>query len=266
MTTRLECTRNSKTLPFTELRKTARMSIEPENLEAQSSHEDTDVNAVKVHPRRKSGSKRDATVVTLTFETLSRFFGQSIEEASKQLGLSATALRRACRKLGVNKWPYERKQGLEEACRSSVNQLLEDSDPDLDDKEQQDFDFCASAGQSNSEDDQEYIQRAVLFHISSRTSCPSEASKDGGNDASYMMDVLLEQSQGFEELVDSLVLSCPERQRHPGSDKPIRLVQLETGWASEVMEDADRNLKLAPVHGFSIEDRQWHSPAVVPRR
>ena len=44
-----------------------------------------DNNTVTVHPRRKSGSYRDAPVVTVTLERLSKLYGHSIEEAARQL-------------------------------------------------------------------------------------------------------------------------------------------------------------------------------------
>ncbi|EKX36737.1 hypothetical protein GUITHDRAFT_145487 [Guillardia theta CCMP2712] len=155
-----------------------------------------DNNTVTVHPRRKSGSYRDSPVVTVTLERLSKLYGHSVEEAARQLGLSATALRRVCRKLGINKWPYERKQ-------VTPSQLGEDEfELDDDDKIQEDFDFCASSGTTScSHDDQEYIQRAILFHMSSQRVSGHNAKKGSESvDAEDLAEGSGEDSSSSEEL------------------------------------------------------------------
>jgi len=68
--------------------------------------------AAEVHvvlPRRKAGEldapERDAVVVTP--EVLASLFHCPLAVASRKLGLSATTIKKLCRKLGINKWPYK---------------------------------------------------------------------------------------------------------------------------------------------------------------
>eukprot|EP00287_Rhodomonas_sp_CCMP768_P008111 CAMPEP_0196748276 /NCGR_PEP_ID=MMETSP1091-20130531/72962_1 /TAXON_ID=302021 /ORGANISM="Rhodomonas sp., Strain CCMP768" /LENGTH=212 /DNA_ID=CAMNT_0042095563 /DNA_START=22 /DNA_END=660 /DNA_ORIENTATION=+ len=53
-------------------------------------------------PERGSG----ATPVTLSLEFLRPLFKKPLTVVSKELGLSATAIKKACRRFGVPKWPF----------------------------------------------------------------------------------------------------------------------------------------------------------------
>ena len=63
-----------------------------------------------VFPRRKPGdTKRDCSAVApvaLSLEVLEQLANYSLPHAASKLGISATAMKKACRKLGIARWPY----------------------------------------------------------------------------------------------------------------------------------------------------------------
>ncbi|EKX37575.1 hypothetical protein GUITHDRAFT_116214 [Guillardia theta CCMP2712] len=63
-----------------------------------------------VFPRRKRGqsmpTNRDA--IGLDASSITSLFHLRQTEAAKHLGISLTAMKNACRSLGINKWPYSR--------------------------------------------------------------------------------------------------------------------------------------------------------------
>lgn len=66
-----------------------------------------------IFPRRKQGQhkkhgRKEGVVVTM--EILETVFHMPLHKACHALGVCATALKRACRKLGVQKWPYRDQQ------------------------------------------------------------------------------------------------------------------------------------------------------------
>ncbi|EKX36590.1 hypothetical protein GUITHDRAFT_117246 [Guillardia theta CCMP2712] len=67
--------------------------------------------SVSVFPRRRRGEDMAEVKepVELTYELVSRFFEMKQEDAAQQLGLSLTSFKGACRRLGVVRWPYNRK-------------------------------------------------------------------------------------------------------------------------------------------------------------
>ena len=73
---------------------------------------DTDSSNV-IFPRRKQGQhkkhgRKEGVVVTM--DILETVFHMPLHKACNELGVCATALKRACRKLGVQKWPYRDQQ------------------------------------------------------------------------------------------------------------------------------------------------------------
>ncbi|KAJ1481336.1 hypothetical protein T484DRAFT_1899593, partial [Baffinella frigidus] len=62
----------------------------------------------KIIPRRKAGQRERTSTqpVVLDEETLTKLFSIPLHQAAASLGISATALKSACRKLGVHKWPF----------------------------------------------------------------------------------------------------------------------------------------------------------------
>jgi len=61
----------------------------------------------KVVPRRKPGQSLEETrAVCITLEVLARFSNMPLAKAAIALGISPTAMKKACRKLGVTRWPH----------------------------------------------------------------------------------------------------------------------------------------------------------------
>ena len=70
-------------------------------------------NGATVFPRRKPNLKRAmekgcpaAAPVSITLEVLEQLASHSLPTAAAKLGISATAMKNACRKLGISRWPY----------------------------------------------------------------------------------------------------------------------------------------------------------------
>ncbi|EKX35142.1 hypothetical protein GUITHDRAFT_118689 [Guillardia theta CCMP2712] len=67
---------------------------------------------LQIFPRRKAGqSKRDHgsnTAVVLSLEILQSFSEVPLVQAAKKLGISKTALKSACRTLGLERWPFRK--------------------------------------------------------------------------------------------------------------------------------------------------------------
>ena len=70
-----------------------------------------DTAAATVFPRRKPGhTKREpcsaVAPVAVSLEVLESLASYSLPLAASKLGISATAMKKACRKLGISRWPY----------------------------------------------------------------------------------------------------------------------------------------------------------------
>eukprot|EP00960_Hanusia_phi_P038919 753656-Hanusia_phi.AAC.20 len=73
-----------------------------------------------IFPRRKMGeASRKTDAVWLSMELVHSLSDRSLQEAAKHLGISATALKKACRVLGIERWPYCRKRIQDGDCSSS---------------------------------------------------------------------------------------------------------------------------------------------------
>jgi hypothetical protein len=90
---------------------------EPHSPEAYSSpyasETDRPGSAVRIHPRRKRGVGPEAqqSAIEVSLETVLALQDLPVHEAAGRIGISATALKKACRKLGVNRWSYRRVPG-----------------------------------------------------------------------------------------------------------------------------------------------------------
>jgi len=64
----------------------------------------------RVFPRRKLGEKARCTdqPVLLTLDSLTPYFHLPLKEAADRLGLCPTAVKTACRKFGLDRWPFRR--------------------------------------------------------------------------------------------------------------------------------------------------------------
>jgi hypothetical protein len=58
-----------------------------------------------VIPRRKPGQANDARPVYITLDVLERCANMSLVKASIMLGISPTSMKKACRRLGITRWP-----------------------------------------------------------------------------------------------------------------------------------------------------------------
>jgi len=74
-----------------------------------------------IFPRRKAGqhTRVNSKPVVLNEKTLQQFFTLPLHEAAVKLGISATAMKSACRKLGIKKWPYRSVQSKQSASRTT---------------------------------------------------------------------------------------------------------------------------------------------------
>eukprot|EP00287_Rhodomonas_sp_CCMP768_P011326 CAMPEP_0196726656 /NCGR_PEP_ID=MMETSP1091-20130531/7885_1 /TAXON_ID=302021 /ORGANISM="Rhodomonas sp., Strain CCMP768" /LENGTH=186 /DNA_ID=CAMNT_0042069139 /DNA_START=75 /DNA_END=632 /DNA_ORIENTATION=+ len=64
--------------------------------------------SVNVYPRRKAGQQclgSDRPPIKVTMELLAPHFGRPLKAVAKRMGLCPTALKKACRKLGIERWP-----------------------------------------------------------------------------------------------------------------------------------------------------------------
>eukprot|EP00803_Ostreobium_quekettii_P005545 evm.model.scf_137.12 EVM.evm.TU.scf_137.12 scf_137:110461-112684(+) len=74
------------------------------------------VGTVAVVPCAKSDMIRTPTgrlVSSISLEELSTYFGMTSEAAAKKLGVGLTVMKRQCRKLGVDRWPYRKVRCLD---------------------------------------------------------------------------------------------------------------------------------------------------------
>ncbi|GJQ12834.1 hypothetical protein GpartN1_g4625.t1 [Galdieria partita] len=53
----------------------------------------------------------------LTIETISPYFTQNIQAASKELGICCTLLKKVCRKYGITRWPYRKIQSVDKTIQ-----------------------------------------------------------------------------------------------------------------------------------------------------
>eukprot|EP00960_Hanusia_phi_P075424 768424-Hanusia_phi.AAC.3 len=62
---------------------------------------------VQIFPRRKNGQEKKASAIVLVQEDITRLHRMRQADAAKYLGISLSALKNACRRLGVPHWPSE---------------------------------------------------------------------------------------------------------------------------------------------------------------
>lgn len=90
------------------------------NQSGASSHNNTNKNKIVPHPSphihtrmvnfnifQKSKTKRKRKR-EITFVEVQRYFDLSIKDASQELGISLTQLKRVCRQLDIPKWPHRK--------------------------------------------------------------------------------------------------------------------------------------------------------------
>jgi hypothetical protein len=82
---------------------------------------DREAAVSKVMPRRKPGQLLQEAPVCITLELLSRLSSVSLAKASTLLGISSTAMKKACRQLGVTRWPHG---ATPEAAGATMNKKM----------------------------------------------------------------------------------------------------------------------------------------------
>eukprot|EP00287_Rhodomonas_sp_CCMP768_P003508 CAMPEP_0196733534 /NCGR_PEP_ID=MMETSP1091-20130531/12541_1 /TAXON_ID=302021 /ORGANISM="Rhodomonas sp., Strain CCMP768" /LENGTH=431 /DNA_ID=CAMNT_0042076911 /DNA_START=137 /DNA_END=1435 /DNA_ORIENTATION=+ len=90
-------------------------------------------NEVTIFPRKKAGQDKlgsNRPPIVITREVLENYFDMPQQLVCKKLGICATVIKKVCRQLGIEKWPYKgnkidlRKRGLGPAARKD---FLDDS-------------------------------------------------------------------------------------------------------------------------------------------
>ena len=109
---------------------------------SSDSDSETSQHTAQVLPRKRclKGSKeRMGGAVVLSPASLSKLFHMRQLDAAKHLGISLTSLKSACRRIGLDRWPYERtyermsergcrkgsRKGRKESARGSGKELEE---------------------------------------------------------------------------------------------------------------------------------------------
>ena len=66
--------------------------------------------SVRLRPRRRTWDRNRPRheAVDLTAEVLAGLFGMPMADAARSYGVSPTTMKRACRRLGIGRWPYSR--------------------------------------------------------------------------------------------------------------------------------------------------------------
>jgi len=104
--------------------------------------------AVEIHVRGKSEHGQGGAV-KLTYEMLSLCFHENLDSVASKLGVSKTAIKSACRRLGIQKWPYAHKgprrrhprknRAIEhKEAKKEIESENEDDDEDEDDRSELD--------------------------------------------------------------------------------------------------------------------------------
>ena len=75
------------------------------SLSAGSRRKESSEPVSTVIPRRKPGQANDARPVYITLDVLERCANMSLVKASIMLGISPTSMKKACRRLGITRWP-----------------------------------------------------------------------------------------------------------------------------------------------------------------
>ena len=77
--------------------------------------------SVRLRPRRRTWDRNRPRheEVDLTAEVLAGLFGMPMADAARSYGVSPTTMKRACRRLGIGRWPYSRAGKVKVAVSAS---------------------------------------------------------------------------------------------------------------------------------------------------
>eukprot|EP00960_Hanusia_phi_P043395 756023-Hanusia_phi.AAC.11 len=82
-----------------------------------------------IYPRKKQGEiQRKNHHVAFTLEEISALFHLKQSVAAQRMGISLTAFKSACRRVGLSRWPYLRKHSSSEQTCVSPASPVESSD------------------------------------------------------------------------------------------------------------------------------------------
>ena len=73
------------------------------------------------HVFKRGAARQDDRPVAITLDTLQQLRHHALPAAANALGVSPTALKGACRKLGITRWPYFAGRGFSTATPKSAN-------------------------------------------------------------------------------------------------------------------------------------------------
>jgi len=97
-------------LPYAQLRNFQMASAQGQSVQAEDSglepHTGGSEKVELVTPRNRR-KQEDRGPIALTRARLEELFNGSLQQASKTLGICPTAIKKACRRFGITKWPYK---------------------------------------------------------------------------------------------------------------------------------------------------------------
>ncbi|EKX53850.1 hypothetical protein GUITHDRAFT_100816 [Guillardia theta CCMP2712] len=74
-------------------------------------------NRIRLFPRRKlgedEGPQKGRLPLVIDITTLQNLYGVPLVKAAKILGISLTTLKQVCRRLGIQRWPYQKPRKVE---------------------------------------------------------------------------------------------------------------------------------------------------------
>ena len=102
------------------------------------------MHAIPITPRHRKANSEDkqpiqaaSPVILITLDLVQSLHGLSLPQAAKVLGISVTAFKNACRRLGIRRWEYTRGKGRakelmirQRAADISMASTSDHSDPD----------------------------------------------------------------------------------------------------------------------------------------
>jgi len=165
----------------------AQKSVHAINLDKTGS---PDTRTAMVYPRRKAGEAvRSATkAIVLTIAMVEPFFGTPLKNAAFHMGLCPTALKSVCRKLGIQRWPYQQKRVLE--VRPFAQESLAGEELELEGEMSEDMSSvsCATTVPGEQSSTSEAPFHDTITHYSSPQSQCLDMSSEAGLDDSPIFD------------------------------------------------------------------------------
>lgn len=80
------------------------------------------INATTCNTEEKSGigscSSKPSKSKMLSIETISQYFYMQISQAAKEMNVSVTVLKKRCRELDINRWPYRKLKSIQNLEKS----------------------------------------------------------------------------------------------------------------------------------------------------